>query len=101
MLSTALVKKFIAHSDLENLEQVVLSGHGHVLIGETAADSQIRAFIKATPTYLVSAFTIYVREVLVRASAGTSPAQAREDRERARARTREPLTGKPGENDSY
>ena len=64
VLSTALVKKFIAHSDLENLEQVVLSGHGHVLIGETAADSQIRAFIKATPTYLVSAFPVYVRVML-------------------------------------
>ena len=37
-------------------EQVVLSGHGHKLIGETAADSKIRAFIKATPTYLVSGF---------------------------------------------
>ena len=49
-----MVRKFIAHSDLENLEQVVLSGHGHKLIGENAADSQIRAFIKATPTYLVS-----------------------------------------------
>ena len=55
VLSTALVRKFIAHSELENLEQVVLSGHGHKLIGETAADSQIRAFIRATPTYLVSA----------------------------------------------
>ena len=54
VLSTALVRKFIAHSELENLEQVVLSGHGHKLIGETAADSQIRAFIRATPTYLVS-----------------------------------------------
>lgn len=57
VLSTALVRKFIAHSDLENLEQVVLSGHGHKLIGENAADSQIRAFIKATPTYLVSTFS--------------------------------------------
>ena len=63
MLSTALVRKFIAHSDLENLEQVVLSGHGHKLIGENAADSQIRAFIKATPTYLVSAF-IRIRIIL-------------------------------------
>ena len=67
VLSTALVRKFIAHSELENLEQVVLSGHGHKLIGETAADSQIRAFIRATPTYLVSyvvrelPFIYYVR----------------------------------------
>ena len=61
VLSTALVRKFIAHSDLENLEQVVLSGHGHKLIGENAADSQIRAFIKATPTYLVSFFPVYMR----------------------------------------
>jgi hypothetical protein len=53
-MSTAVVRNWIRHSDLENLEQVVLSGHGNKLIGEAASDSKIRAFIKATPTYIVS-----------------------------------------------
>ncbi len=55
-MSTAQVRNWIRHSDLDNLEQVVISGHGHKLIGESASDSKIRAFIKATPTYIVSCY---------------------------------------------
>ena len=54
MLSTAQLRTWIRHSDVENLEQVVLDGHGHKLIGEAASDGKIRAFIKAVPVYMVS-----------------------------------------------
>jgi hypothetical protein len=48
----------IRQSDLEGLEKVVLDGHGQNLIGETASDNQIRAFIRSVPAYMVSFFNI-------------------------------------------
>ena len=53
-MSTAQIREYIRHSDLANLEQVVLDGHGHKLIGETGGDGKIRAFIKSVPSYMVS-----------------------------------------------
>lgn len=53
MISTAQIRSWIRHSDLESLEQTVLDGHGHALISENASDSKIRAFIKAVPSYMV------------------------------------------------
>lgn len=55
-MSTAQLRNFIRHSDLENLEQVVLDGHGLKLIGERAQDGKIRAFIKSVPSYMVRLF---------------------------------------------
>ncbi len=54
VISTAQIRTWIRHSDLENLEQCVLDGHGHALITENASDSKIRAFIKSVPSYMVS-----------------------------------------------
>jgi hypothetical protein len=48
----------IRQSDLEGLEKVVLDGHGQNLIGETASDNQIRAFIRSVPAYMVSLIDI-------------------------------------------
>ncbi len=47
------IRSWIRHSDLENLEQCVLDGHGHSLITENASDNKIRAFIKSVPSYMV------------------------------------------------
>jgi hypothetical protein len=52
-MSTAQIRTWIRHSDLENLEQVVLDGHGDKLIMENASDSKIRAFIRGVPAYMV------------------------------------------------
>ncbi len=52
VVSTAQIRSWIRHSDLENLEQCVLDGHGHALITENASDSRIRTFIKSVPSYM-------------------------------------------------
>ena len=52
VLSTHELRNMIRQSDVEGLEQVILDGHGQKLLGETAADNKIRAFIKAVPSYL-------------------------------------------------
>ena len=53
MLSTAQLRTWIRHSDVESLEAAVLDGHGHALVQENASDSKIRAFIRAVPSYMV------------------------------------------------
>ncbi len=53
VMSTAVLRGMIRQSDLDGLEQVVLDGHGQNLIGETASDNQIRAFIRSVPAYMV------------------------------------------------
>ena len=58
-MSTAVLRGMIRQSDMEGLEQVVLDGHGQNLIGETASDNQIRAFIRSVPAYMVSSVTFY------------------------------------------
>ena len=53
VISTAALRNMIRQADLEGLEKIVLDGHGQTLIGETASDNQIRAFIRSVPTYMV------------------------------------------------
>jgi hypothetical protein len=53
VISTAALRNMIRQSDLEGLETIVLDGHGQNLIGETASDNQIRAFIRSVPAYMV------------------------------------------------
>lgn len=53
VLSSSELRNMIRQSDIEGLEEVILDGHGSKLLGETAADNKIRAFIKAVPSYLV------------------------------------------------
>jgi len=53
VISTAQIRTWIRHSDLENLEQMVLGGHGHSLVAENASDSKVRAFIRSVPAYMV------------------------------------------------
>ena len=56
VISTAALRNMIRQADLEGLEKIVLDGHGQTLIGETASDNQIRAFIRSVPTYMVRPF---------------------------------------------
>ena len=38
---------------MENLELVVLEGHGQKLLTENASDNKVRQFLKSVPGYIV------------------------------------------------
>ncbi|XP_071748221.1 uncharacterized protein [Lepeophtheirus salmonis] len=51
-MCSSSVQNWIKNLNFESIEQVVLDGYGDKLIGETASDSKIRAFIRAIPAYM-------------------------------------------------
>ena len=53
-ITTSNIRNWIRTSDLDNLELVVLEGHGQKLLTENASDNKIRQFLKSVPGYIVS-----------------------------------------------
>ena len=53
-MTTSNIRNWIRTADLEQLEMVVLEGHGHKLLSENASDNKIRQFLKSVPAYIVS-----------------------------------------------
>lgn len=53
-MTTSNIRNWIRTADLEQLEMVVLEGHGHKLLSENASDNKIRQFLKSVPAYVVS-----------------------------------------------
>ena len=53
---TTNVRQLIRQGDVEKLDDLVLEGQGHKLIGESASDSRVRAFLKTVPSYVVSKY---------------------------------------------
>ena len=49
---------------MENLELVVLEGHGQKLLAENASDNKVRQFLKSVPGYIVRHKEISTRESL-------------------------------------
>lgn len=47
------IRNWIRTADLENLELVVLEGHGQKLLSENASDNKVRQFLKSVPGYIV------------------------------------------------
>lgn len=53
-MNPSTIRQWLRGGDLEKLEQVVLEGHGHRLVGEYSPDAKARTFLKTVPAYMVA-----------------------------------------------
>ncbi|XP_049958096.1 uncharacterized protein LOC126474660 [Schistocerca serialis cubense] len=51
-MNPSTIRQWLRGGDLERLEQVVLEGHGHRLVGEYSPEPRVRAFLKTVPDYM-------------------------------------------------
>lgn len=49
------IRQWLRGGEVDKLEDVILHGQGHKLLGEYSSDLKVRAFLKTVPAYLVSA----------------------------------------------
>lgn len=54
-MNPSMIRQWLRGGEIDQLEQVVLEGQGHKLIGEYSPDPKVRNFLKTIPNYLVSA----------------------------------------------
>ncbi|XP_068082154.1 uncharacterized protein [Anabrus simplex] len=51
-MNPSIIRQWLRGGDVEKLEQVVLEGQGHKLVGEYSPDPKVRAFLKSVPSYM-------------------------------------------------
>lgn len=57
-MNPSVIRQWLRGGEVDQLEQVVLEGQGHKLIGEYAPDPKVRAFLKQVPDYMVIQFSL-------------------------------------------
>lgn len=53
-MNPSVIRQWLRGGEIDQLEQVVLEGQGHKLIGEYSPDPKVRNFLKIVPNYMVS-----------------------------------------------
>ena len=57
-MNPSVIRQWLRGGEIDQLEQVILEGQGHKLIGEYSPDPKVRGFLKIVPNYMVS---IYIK----------------------------------------
>lgn len=53
-MNPSVIRQWLRGGEVDQLEQVVLEGQGHKLVGEYAPDPKVRQFLKQVPDYMVN-----------------------------------------------
>lgn len=53
-MNPSVIRQWLRGGEIDQLEQVILEGQGHKLIGEYSPDPKVRGFLKIVPNYMVS-----------------------------------------------
>nr|CAD7430959.1 unnamed protein product [Timema monikensis] len=56
-MNPSIIRQWLRGGDIDKLQQVVLEGQGHKLVGEYSPDPKARAFLKTVPAMMVSTTT--------------------------------------------
>ena len=58
-MNPSVIRQWLRGGEIDQLEQVILEGQGHKLIGEYSPDPKVRNFLKIVPNYMVSLKFLY------------------------------------------
>ncbi|XP_063228359.1 uncharacterized protein LOC134534157 [Bacillus rossius redtenbacheri] len=58
-MNPSVIRQWLRGGELDRLQQVVLEGQGHKLVGEYSPDPKVRAFLKTVPSVMASMETLH------------------------------------------